>query len=523
MKKFSFQHIARLIFIVLFFILITAPIVNSITLKFDAPDLVGVENNYVLPTFSSEAYISGEYQQQFETTLSKGFYGYNAVVRTLNELQFKIFKKAGGGIVVCKDDSLIFQQYIDEYLGLSESYHCQADYIEMLTDQLNSITELAEKKGKKVIVVITPTKAEFIEEQIPDKYKNMKSYYSEEERGVHLLTRSLEEKGIKFVDGGSILRSQELPLNIFPSTGIHWTREAADVVLNKVLNIISENGLPTRNIEIVSREIQFEPRTDSLNHDDDLWLLMNILSAPNAVYSYPVEKVVEQEKYQVPNMFIQGDSFIWTFFDILTQNNIVGDCNALFYNTSLYDRNLNATPISDLNDPAIKEKVDEANIIMLEVNESMINNMGSGFYPVLAEILGGEDILDQTMKIEYESVGPTESQDGVTWRWGYSKRIAVKASGLNHEDDLEVSIWAPYSAYATHNSDIPSIIEIEVYLNGALYDKLPCSQDTIYNIQIPSDKLLSNKENIIEIVSPYSFVIDGREYSVQILYAGRIR
>ncbi len=536
MNKKSVKGFIKWMLIVIFFAGTMLPAVNTIFFKKDAADLAGVAADHAFPTLTKESYLSGEFQSQFDTSFSKGFSGYNAAVRLKNEIRYKCFGEASADIVKCNDDSLIFKSYIDEYLGLgnnqyraeqkvdlvqSSSYYCSDEYIADVTSQLKTISELAEKNGKQFLVLITPTKAEFIEDSIPQKFKRQTRAYSQEERGVNKLINALQSNDITYVDGGKILRSSEYHFELFPKTGIHWTKEAAYTVLNSALDVLNEKGANLKKLNITGRVTEQAPRTDSMNSDVDLYSLLNIISPYDTEFSYPVVTTDENGQYQTPSVFIQGGSFTFPVSEALSGYNIASDVNFLFYNMSFYDKHNNYTPINSFTDPIISDSVINSDLIIIEVNEQNVFNMGSGFYPELIKILSEQNA---DVRVKYENVGPVEEYNGVRWRWAYAEP-KINISRLSDDLPVELSIWVPYSGYAAQYENIPSEVNVEIYLNGKLYITQSASEDEIFDIQIPADNLLPGQDNVIEISSPYLLNPENgdKAYSVQILYAGGIR
>lgn len=519
-------YIWRRILVTIFAVCVCFPAVNTLLIKKDGAPLTGVSDDYIFPEFSMESFVNGSFQKQFEDSFSHGFSGYRTSMRIFNELRFRTFGEAGDTVVM-KDGSVIFESYIDEYLGLSAEYNCSDEYLEQLVGQLKRLSELAEAQGKELLVYVTPNKAEFFEDQIPDKYWKMDRLYDVEGRSVYKLIAGMEDAGISYVDGAALLKSQVYDFELFPQTGIHWTQEAALQVFDEILNELETKGFDLKHITSDGRETQSMPRRNSKNNDDDVWQLMNICSTMDTTYSYPIEREVIPEKYDLPAVFCQGGSFSYNIIEFLSNYDIARDVNFLFYNQSLYDYEGNMQPIYDLNDHTIQQKVVESDIILLEVNEQAVNGMGSGFFPVLEQILS-QNAGDKSgeFQVEYRGIGPLESYEGVSWRWAYGNNALLVFENA-WDSAIEVSYWIPYSGYSDSNASIPETIEIEVWLNGEYYCSEMCSSDTIFTVVISPENLQTNRDNTIEIRTPYTIpgvtALGEKMFSCQILYAGRAR
>lgn len=274
------------------------------------------------------------------------------------------------------------------------------------------------------------------------------------------------------------------------------------------------------------RETQSTPRRGSKNNDDDVWLLMNIFSSKDTEYTYPIEEEVIPEGYGAPTIFIQGGSFSYTIGELLTDHDIGRDVNFLFYAQTLYNYEGDGMAVVDLWDATIQQKVRDSEIILLEVNEEAVYNMGSGFYPVLEELLA-EPIPETNgeFQVQFRGMGPWESANGVTWRWAYGNSAMLVFENVQPTDTLQVSFWVPFSAYTANDPSCESSVDIDVYLNGQLYQTMTCNEDWIFYTQINSGDLKPGQDNVVEIRSPHTFlggtIYGTKALSVQILGAGR--
>ncbi len=523
-------------FIGIVFLLVSFPMLNTMFLKKDIGPLSGVDDTYTQPAFSLSAFWDGTYQQQFETYCSYGFSGYRFAMRALNEFRFRLFDEADD-IVVCKDGSVIFEHYLDEFLGLSGTHFCSPDYLDETAARLRRISALAESAGKELVVVITPNKADFIAEQIPDRFYQMDRAYGQEQRGRRQLTARLDQAGIAYVDSAELLQSHEYPFPVFPQTGIHWTREAAIQAVDALIDCLEDGGYTLKRIGVEGREEQACPRRGYMNSDDDIWQLMNIFSTKETTYSYPIETELIPESYDLPAVFVQGGSFTFTLLELLADHDIVRDLDFLFYDIALYDYDRNRSAISGLDDPSIRAKVQDSDVILLEVNEEKIYDMGSGFLPVLEEILAGPPAASPEqggeLQIAFRDMGPWESANGVSWRWAYGNDALLVCSNVGPDDGIAVSFWVPYSGYVAQDPSCGESVDIDVYVNGKPYTRYRCSQDSIFDVTVDSSWLVPGRDNTIEIRSPYTMRTGAqgvdppggvvqKEVSVQILSAGRV-
>ena len=521
---------AKKILIVMFFLCISLPVLNTLSIKLDTEPLAGVADSYPLPQLTWSDWYNGSFQGQFENSFSKGFSGVRTATRLYNELRYKAFNLGDEKTIICTDGSIIYKQYVDEYLGLDYLHYCSPDYIKNLSAQLKRLTDLSREQGKELAVVITPSKADYWHDRIPKKYYQMERYYDENQRGARLLTAAMERDNVTFVDGASILQSTNHPYDVFTETGIHYTREAALDVLDALNSALQNHGITMKRIVSDGRNYSTEPVRNSLNQDDDIWLLMNMFSKRETIYSYPIEKEITPESYDMPIVFCQGGSFIWPLYEALIEHEAVKDINVLFYAEGLYDRYRSYYPAEHLDDPVIEKAVEESNLILLEVNEENVYNMGSGFLDYLERVLADdmpravmETVNAEEFRISYHNLGPEETANGVTWRCSRGTSAEVVFSNTKAEDTLFGTYWIPYSVYASQHTDILPEIQIEVYVNGELYQEQPCSEDSIFEVSIPAHLFQTGEAISVVIQSPYTLLEDSANgyRSFQVLNAGR--
>lgn len=513
-----------MVFVILIFGLTLVPVVNNVFVHKDAAPLYGLDNSKKLPEFSFADFWEGSFQKNFEDAFSHGFSGYRLFMRTLNEMRYRLFQ-LDGDKTVCKDGSLIFTNYLEEYLGLSSDYKCSDEYLDGLVEELTRLNALAESRDKQIFVLVTPSKAGFIEEQIPSKFLKMERLYNEGDRAVHRLTVRMEKAGIPFLDSAPLLHGDH-PFDIFPQGGIHWTREAALHIVNAMCKELEQRGsISMKHIAVTGRRTQSVPWQRSLNQDNDLDLLMNKFSSVKTEYSYPLEEVDIPDDYILPAVFVAGDSFSYSICELFADHDMVKDVNLLFYAQSLYDYNQSVTTIGSLYDPAIEQKVRESDIIILEVNEVNINGMGSGFYPVLEEILSTDtEPQKESFQVQYRGFSPWETLNGVTWRWAYGKSALLVYENVLPTDTLEATIWVPYDVYANREG-FSGAFTLDAYVNGKKYQQFQCTENSIWQLSIPLENMEVSQDVTVEIRSPYSFVASvptgEREICLQVLNAGR--
>lgn len=477
-------------------------------------DLAGVNNDYALPKFSMNDFFSGSFQQSFTDNFSHGFIGYKTAVRCLNELRYRLFK-TNDNVVVLNDGSFIFEHYIDEALGIS--HFCSDDYVEETVTKLQKISDYAEKIGKKVVVIVTPSKADFVCDEIPYRYKvrrNADDYI----RGYDKLITALDMTNICYFDAQAYLLRESTNYPVFCDNGIHWTRVAGEQAVERVIALLGQLGLKLNEISYEGMEIEDSPRRDSMNWDDDLLCMMNIISSPKCEYVYPVISKHSIDGAFTPNLFIQGGSFGYQILENFVKYDLCSDANMLFYNISMYDRNEEQRSIDSFEDDCVLSKVDSADLIFLEINVEAVHSMGSGFYDVLLKHLS--ECLD-VENIKWYGFSQWEEYDGVRWRWAHSNDSEIVFSKEDNDySSYLLTYWVPYDAIVSQNTGCNLPIKTKVLLNGSVIASNQCNKNEIFNVVV-SNAMMKEGINSISVECEYSITSGEDQYTVQILNFGR--
>ena len=184
------------------------------------------------------------------------------------------------------------------------------------------------------MVTITPSKAAYYQEYIPDAYVKASSNELVNRNYTQFIDK-LQTNEINYYDSFSYLKMVENQLAIpkFTKTGTHWNFVAGATASNGLLDFIKAKvsyDLP--QLEVTQIETSVAPFFEK---DQDIYELLNISEGEiDKVYYKPVvEKIGEQhEKY---SLFWQGGSFSWHILDYLDENEVFTNMDFMFYKQML--------------------------------------------------------------------------------------------------------------------------------------------------------------------------------------------
>ena len=245
--------------------------------------LAGMTTNTPRVSFDGETWWSGAFQHYVESWYRENFGFRRPALRLYNQVLFDVFRASSmydSSIVIGKHNELYEWSYVRDACGLHSSMtQLEAD---QLAANLKAVQLQFEQAGKDFIVLITPSKAVTIPENIPDRLcpnglPSDTNYF----RVVPLL----EKKSIRLIDGQAITLAQtglsSVPL--FPLGGTHWGDLADYKVTDALVAEINRSrfGHTLPLLKIRTQRVDTEPR----GNETDLLELLN-LARPNYTSAY---------------------------------------------------------------------------------------------------------------------------------------------------------------------------------------------------------------------------------------------
>lgn len=367
-KEINNEVLKKCIFISLFILIIVFPYINSLMHIVKDEQLSGAMIIYDKPKFTVSDYYSGTYQEKFEKYYLQNFPYRNLFIKNYNQIRYNLFNK-NTSVIIGKEHYLFEELYINEYLGI-QTENADTEKVNSIINDLKIINNICEENGKKLYVIITPSKADFCCDYIPDRYKknlvNNTRYYD-------VITRKLESINIEFFDSNKWLRENSIETPIFYKTGIHWSYVASTYVLKDFINQINNTSnlnLPTFNIEKI--ESSKEPLYIG---DQDIYYVLNIWQGEkDEEYYKPIIHFLNKNKVD-KKLFIQGGSYMWNLLEYCYKN-IFKEIDAVFYQQFIRNYSQDEYKITDIpinNNLMQKEELDryllDKDIIIIEVNQ----------------------------------------------------------------------------------------------------------------------------------------------------------
>lgn len=366
--------------------------------KINVFNIVGERTVYGIPKLTIKSYIDKSFQQQFEGWFNQEIVWNSLYIKLFNTIYYVLFDKSyssNSNIIIGKGKQLYEKAYIST-LFFPDRYTDTIDIpsvvevkqtIDSQIRDLNKIQKYLESKGRTFLFVITPSKADFEQENIPDRFNVQAVTY---QNFLHnTLIGALNRNSINYVDTPTYLKQNSNGCPVYAVGGIHWNDWgkylATKNIVEKLNDITNYNFAP---IEVEKSYLNRYPQ----NEDKDLVSLLNILNLPK---SYTVENLIyktAKNKHSDLVVNVVGGSFSSGFCDGLTLSHTVKDIEYYFYITKKiisYKNYLKSNLVIDNTKNNISNNIRTAikgDIVILELNDSLIGTKKGHFQIFINEV-----------------------------------------------------------------------------------------------------------------------------------------
>ncbi len=305
------------------------------------------------------------------------------MVRIFNQVYYDLFSKSyinNGNIIIGKNRQLNTLSYISKYCNLKGVKFDHSEF-KQWASELRELSEFFTRRGQHFVYLITPSKAAYFPEYIPDQFVCA----SRPVRPDYLLaTEMLRDVDIPYIDGSKIVLGAKgtFPVDLFPRGGIHWNMLGAVLVTRELLREISEN------LKQPFPELLFSYTTNNnpIGTDMDLLTLAN-LWRPDRDYPVPNIKIenVNQNIQHRPAVAMVGGSFLHQIREVMIQSGFFSRINYFNYFKvfhTIYPGNVKLSV--DENNLETYRDLLEADVVVVEENEQ---NLRSNHVKLLRETL----------------------------------------------------------------------------------------------------------------------------------------
>lgn len=359
-------------------IMLMPPILQNFSSLFS---LSGVTEAALLPDFSLKGIMDGSLQESVNTYYSQNLPGRDLMIKVRNQVIFSLFSKSpNSNIVIGKDDVLFEKEYILKY----EKYYppVTREFTEELCENLTSIQEILESRGKEMYIFITPTKVRYYEDYVPDIYVQS-NRFPDEEGNYEQFTETLKQYNLHVYDSipyiNQLTETADYPL--FHRTGTHWSQVLSSKVTADFIHYLNEHS----RYSFSEISITYHPVPEPLYPDADIFNSLNLLISPYDNNYLQADWQFQPMEEERPNLLCRGGSFMG--------QTLVPLINLGYFNKDTYIENTSVThcpfnqftSFSDYSEIDLEHEFDQADIIIFEVNEAHIPVMSFSMIDYLME------------------------------------------------------------------------------------------------------------------------------------------
>jgi hypothetical protein len=340
--------------------------------------LAGVEATRAeRPVFKYSDWFTGKYQKKVETAFTKlnGLRGF--LVRLDNQINFSIFgecKSYGGGIAVGKDNWLFEKSYVNH---MNNNNQADLSVMEPRIMEMKKLQDLLASRDIYFLFLITPSKATVYGEHLTEKY--LKNSLIRETAKYTTARRLLDTHGINYIDAHKFFMENKktAPYDLFVRGGTHWSYYGASLFSMELISRIQQDTeLPIGSISCESIQVSSLPWST----DADIASLMNVFDMTPACgkMAHPIMKTSFPHNAIRPDVLVVGGSFLHTI-NLFVCDKIFGTRDYYYYYKSNRPRPSSKDREIIPKNEQLKDAILSKKIIIVESNETLLHNIGSGF------------------------------------------------------------------------------------------------------------------------------------------------
>lgn len=347
-----------------------------------------VEFNVKDIDFLNKDFDIDNFHNKIDEYIIQNFPGRELLVRTKNQLMYSLFDVSPNNSIAKIGDTLYSTEALNYYYhGL---HMVDESVVDNLISKLSLLNTLCKNRGKILVVVTTPTKPRYVNDEIPFADDIILAYQQNYgEKSYDVFKRKMRNTSINYFDAidyidthKEIINDKDAPL--FYKSGHHWSNYKGNLVGIGFLNFLKNNvGMNLPSIKVVA-----SPSEVPAYPDADLFNVLNIYDKPNENFVSSDVSFVEFVPSDI-DYLIQGGSFLGElllpFITIGLNNKVIHieNKNCIYNN---YVDNVQFEDYDDLDKKInLLRQLRDFDVIMLEINELNIYNASFGFIDYLLE------------------------------------------------------------------------------------------------------------------------------------------
>ena len=362
---------------VLFVAVLWLPLLQHWTHVFPEKPLSGTYVSHPMPNWTAQGWFDGSFQKQYDSFMNDTLGFHSSMVYMRNAFCFKVFKQANAqNVVVGKHNYLYETDYIE---ALNGGDYVGMNIIKKKVESVMTLQKRLEKQGKKLVVCLAPSKADFYPEMIPARMMKPTT----DSTNYKQYSRLLKKSGVHVLDFNDwFLKNKNISkYPLYPQYGIHWSQYAIVLTTDSLISYIESLCDITLNHIIIDKYVV---RKTANSQDYDLGSLLNLPKLLVSGYNlcYPQYHWTDDTTLVRPKMIAIADSYFWGPFN----NGLLNNCftgSFWYYNHTVYPESFTKeTIVSDLN---VKRELYEADVVLLMMTTPSLKKFSWGLLEEYAE------------------------------------------------------------------------------------------------------------------------------------------
>lgn len=349
--------------------------------------LLGIENN--LSGVEEKIELSFE---NIDDYIIQNFPGRSLLVRTKNQLLYSLFDVSPNSSITKVEDTLFSVETLNYYYH--KLHRVNKKEVDDLVSKLVRFNKICTERGKKFLLVLTPTKPRYYKGKLPFAddiimlYGNNKNETEYDKLLPYdKLIMELKKTDINCFDTIEYINNNstefldgEVPL--FYKSGHHWSTYKSNLIGLAFHEYMRRN----LNIKIPRLNIKASPSDAAIYPDADLFNILNVYDKPNEKF---YESVIDYKDFDNDNLnfTIQGGSFLGGLLLPHITLSVSGDVLHIENSIIFYDNYKHYTTFENYDE--LNEKFNLLNhirntdVFIFEINELNVYNATFGFLDYL--------------------------------------------------------------------------------------------------------------------------------------------
>ncbi|MDR3476822.1 MAG: hypothetical protein P4M14_02175 [Gammaproteobacteria bacterium] len=354
-------------------------------------ELTGVTDTITPPPFDLAHIRSHEVQKYLEDKWTKNLPMRNWLVKLNNQIFYSWLKKSysiNGQLVVGKSNQLFELAYIKDHCDFENALARKKSDLPAWADKVKKMSDYFHAQGKTFLYVMTPSKAEYMPEAIPNRF-HCKA--TDTNVLINYMEKLLTDRKVPVVNTANLMQpaTQYYKTPMFPEGGTHWNYLGASVGANAIINAINQNSVTP----LPPLRFQYHLTNAPEGTDTDLFSLLNLLK-PTLTYRVPkVEYLLQTPAHRAMTATIIGGSFCGQLIDAFLKNRTFSEVDFYRYFKLEHSHFINATepplikPVNP-NEMASLDAILNADVVILEENSAVIgSNHGDLLFNTLDKLV----------------------------------------------------------------------------------------------------------------------------------------